>query len=875
MLLLQIVRLRLRTLLSRGSADRELDEELAYHLHRLIEQNLAAGMSQDEARLAARRLMAGMEQRKEECRDWRGLRWLQDLGQDTAYGIRTLSKTPAFTLVAALVLALAIGVNTAVFTVVNGVLLRPLPFQQADRLVLVSSVPKSLIFDPGPIMVDRDYAEFRQHNHSFESIAALGNASGMKMTLTRHGEPAVVSASVVGPDFLRVLKVDPALGRGFLPNEHGQEVLLSNRMWRERFAADASAIGKAVTLEGVSYNVVGVMPSTFSFQNADLWVRDEMRGDAHNIFFLPVVGRLRPGVSPQQAQAELTTFTASLPPNSEFGRSGMVNRIIPLRDLFVANVRKLLLIFSGAAGFVFLIACANFANLLLIRGAGRQPEIAVRAALGASRWRLVRQLMAESTLLSLMGSVVGVALSVAGVRALVALIPPENIPPGSGTHVDVWVLLFAISLAVVTGVVFGLAPAIQSTRRELREGINEGGRSVLVKHERLRGALVIAEIALALVLLTGAGLLVRSFLQMRSVDTGFRADNLTVSTVDFPRSRYTSTTQLQEFDQRVLKDLAALPGAESVAAVSFLPFGHGVMGDFQVEDGRHLPDDFRVDKPEVSSAYFRTMGIRIVSGRGFTGHDVSGAPGVAVVSESVARLLWPNGNAVGKRISMDDHPKAGDWLAIVGVAADVRQEGITDKQGAVIYQPYQQITMPGFIQSMSFVVKSKSPQTAATGMRAVIRRMDGDLPTESVTTMQSIVAASMTGTKSQTRLLAIFSVVALVLAAIGVYGVLACSVAERTHEIGIRMAVGAERTDIVWMVMRRSLVLTGGGVFLGALGALGVTRVLMKFLFEVTPTDPVTFGAVTGILIAVALIAAWIPARRAAAVYPLEALRHS
>jgi predicted permease len=436
------------------------------------------------------------------------------------------------------------------------------------------------------------------------------------------------------------------------------------------------------------------------------------------------------------------------------------------------------------------------------------------------------------------------------------------------------VILFALGLALTTGLVVGLAPALQATRRELREGVSEGGRSVLARRERLRGALVTIEIALALMLLTGAGLLVKSFLQMRGLNPGFRTTNLAVATVDLPRARYQTAAQMRAFDQRVLTALVLLPGVKSAAAVSFLPFGYGVAGDFQIEDGRHLPEDYRVDKPEISSGYFGTMGIRIVKGRGFSERDDAVSPGVVVISESVARRLWPAGDAVGKRISMEDHPKAGDWLTIVGIASDVRQEGMGDRTGAVVYQPYQQIKMPGFINHMSFIVESDSPATAATGMRSAIRGIDQDLPTESITSMGRIVGDAMTGTRSQARLLTIFSIVALLLAAIGIYGVLACSVAERTHEIGIRMAVGAGRNDIVWMVVGRTLVLTGGGVVIGLLGALALTRVLRRMLFEVTPSDPLTFFAVTTTLITVALLAALVPARRAAGVYPLEALRH-
>ena len=870
------VPLRLRSLFRRHETEQDLEDELQFHLAQKVAQEIAAGKTPADARYSALRAMEGMEQRKEEIRDLRQVRWLQDLAQDLGYSLRTLSKAPGFTAVSAIVLALGIGANTAVFTVVNSILLRPLPYTEPDRLFLISNVPKALFFDPGPTMVDRDYLSFRQHNHSFESLATLGSAAGKKITLNGRGNPIVLTASQVGPDFLRVLRVSPAIGRGFLAEGKVDPdvVLLSHQLWISRFGGDPKAIGRILTLDGVSYTIVGVMPDWFTFQNADLWIRDEIRLNPHNIHLLPVLGRLKPGVSPEQAQAELLTFAAALSHDHGLTRNGFTTHVLPLKELFVAGTRKLLLIFAGAVAFVFLIACANFANLLLIRGAGRQPELAVRAALGASRWRLIRQLMAESTLLSLAGAFLGLLLSVASVHALSALLPLENIPARNEIHLDMRVLAFTFGLSLVTGLIFGLAPALRATRRELREGVSEGGRNLLIRSDRLRIALVTTEIALALVLLTGAGLLVRSFLKLHAVDPGFRSSNLVTATFDLPRVRYQTAAQMRAFDERILSLLLSLPGTKSVAAVSFLPFGFGVRGDFQLEGSSHLPADYKVDKPAISSGYLRTMGIRLMSGREFTEHDTLSSPGVVVISESVSHRLWPAGDAIGKRISMEDHPKPEDWLTIVGVAGDVRQQDLTDKQAAVIYQPYQQMRQPGFLEHMSFVARSENPRATAASIPAIVQQVDRDLPTQSVTTMDAIVANSMTGARSQTRLLGMFSLAALLLAAIGIYGVLACSVAERTHEIGIRMALGAEQRDILWQVISRTLVLAGTGAVIGAVGALAVTHVLTRLLFEVTPTDPLTFLLVTAILVAVALLSAWAPAKRAASVHPLVALRH-
>lgn len=871
---LYTIPLRLRSLFRRKRIEDELEEELQFHLAQRTETEIAQGKDAEEARYTALRAMEGIAQRKEECRDARRVRWLEDLLRDAKYAIRTLRKSPGFTAIATLVLALGIGANTAVFTIVNKVLLQPAPFPNPERLFLVSNKPRNLIFNLGPVMLDSDYLDFRRHNRSFEYLTTI---TAKKMTLTGSGDPVVLTAGETGADFLRVLGVHPSIGRDFLPD--GQEetnvIILGNPIWKSRFDSNPNIIGTSITLDGLLYRVVGVMPPNFRFQHADLWMCREITLNPHNTFLLPVIGRLRLNVSPQQAEAELLTFAANHPGDPKAHWNGFITEILPLKELFVAHIRKLLLIFTGAVAFVFLIACANFANLLLIRNAGRQPEIAVRAALGAGRWRLVRQMMAENMLLSLLGALMGVLLSVVGVRALLALLPPESIPFAETIGLDGWVLGFTLGLSLITGIVFGLAPAMQATRRELREGINEGGRSILRRREQTRSVLVAAEIALALVLLTGAGLLLKSFIKMQTLDRGFRSAGIITATVDLPKSRYRTALQMRLLDQQVLSSLSLLPGAKSVASVSYLPFGWGVRGDFQLEDGRQIQHGFYVDKPVVSAGYFRTMDIRLISGRDFTEHDSAGAPGVVIISQSVARRLWPDGDAVGKRISMADHPKPNDWLTIVGVVDDVRQGILTDSPSTTIYLPYLQVNEPGFLKHMSFVVQKSNRSTAmASAIQAVIRDADPSLPTQSILSMDAIMAESMSEPRSQTRLLGIFSILALLLAAIGIYGVLACSVVERTHEIGVRMAVGAAQSDVIRMVLHRTIMLAAGGVFIGVIGALMITRVLEKFLFDVKSTDPATFMAVTAILIGVALLAAWIPAYRASRISPSDALRH-
>jgi predicted permease len=797
---------------------------------------------------------------------------MRNLMQDIRYAARMLRRNPGFTAVAVLALALGIGANTAMFTMVNGVLLRPMPFAEPDRLFLVSYPLQHGPFDFGPALSDGDYLEFRRHDQSFEGIASFGQNS---VSLTGAGDPVLLSAATVTPDFFQVLRVNPAIGRRFLAQEDqpGRDhvVLLNDKLWRNRFGADRGIVGRSIKLDGIDHTVIGVMATRFNFpHDAEVWMPLNIHVDPHNSFMRPVIGRLKPGVSPRQAQAELETF-AFLAPGEH--RRDRLAQILPLKELLVRNVRESLLIFAGAVGFILLIACANVANLLLARAAGRQQEMAVRTALGAGRWRLMRQLLTESTLVSLAGGATGLLLALWGVPALLALAPEGQIPRIELVRIDGWVLAFTFGVSALTGIVFGLAPAFQATRRELRESLSLGGRTLTGSHEGLRSALVIAEIALALVLLTGAGLMLKSFLRLRAVDPGFRPENVLTMTVELPDAVYQAPLQMQAFHQRMLARLSNLPGVLVAGAVNSSPLGGNLTrGDFQLEGGRH---GYTVDKPCVSPAYFRTMGIRLLSGRDFTERDNATAPGVVIVSQSVARRLWPGEDAIGKRVSEEDHPKPEDWLTIVGVVDDIRQTGLAKGPDPALYYPYLQVNRSFWLSRMSFAVRTaSSPLRLATAMRAALREVDRDLPVERLATMQDLILADAAEPRFQTRLFGAFSLLALTLSAVGIYGVLAYSVTQRTHEIGIRMALGAERRDVVDMVLRRTLILAAAGVLLGTAGALAVTRVLARFLFEVRPTDPATFAAVAALLGCVALFAGLVPARRASRVDPAEALRY-
>ena len=862
--------------LFRGEAlGRALDEEMQFHLEARIRENLLAGMNPQEAERDACRRFGNRTLARERTRELEIVVGLETIGQDLRYALRSLRKSPGFTATAVLALALGIGANTAVFTVVNGVLLRPLPFAQPERLTLISYRPTRGPFQYQPTMADAHYVAFRRQNQAYEHTATFAAET---MTLTGAGDPVRLQAAAVTADFFPVLRVNASLGRAFLPGEDekgsDQVALLSDSLWRSRFVADPNVLGKIITVDGAPRKVVGVMPAGFAFpHDAALWTPLDPRPDGHNSFSRPVIGRLKPGVTLHQARAEFDAWVRGLPAEPGRNRDAMLAETLPLNDLLVGGIRRSLLIFAGAVAFVLLIACANVANLLLMRAASRQQEIAVRGALGASRGRLIRQLLTESLLVSLAGGTAGLMLAGLGVRLLLSMAPAGRIPRLEEIHIDGWVLAFTLGIAALTGIVFGLVPAFQATRNSLRGGLSAAGRTNTARSEGLRGALVVLEIAMALILLTGAGLMLKSFARMRSVNPGFRAENVLTMTVDLPESVYRTGADLKSFHARTLEKLAGLPGVMAAGAVNWMPFaGALMMGTFQIE-GQPLSHGF-ADKPAVSPGYFRAIGIPLLRGRYFSDRDSAAAPGVAIVSQSVAARLWPGEDAVGKRISMEDHPKPGDWLTIVGVVDDIRQSDLKVKPSATVYQPYTQVPRPPFLNHMSFLVRTaSSPQSLAPAMRAVLKEVDKDQPLESTATLEDVVGATIAEPRFQGRLLALFSGLALALSVIGVYGVLAYSVAARTHEIGIRMALGAEKRTVLAMVLRRTLGLAAAGVVLGTASALAVTGVLRMFLFEVKPTDPSTFAVVAVLLSAAALLAGLLPARRAAQVDPAITLR--
>jgi putative ABC transport system permease protein len=864
---------------SRRQREDDLRAEIEAHLRMAIADRVARGQSREDAERAARREFGNVPHISEVTREMWGGMWLDRLARDLSYGARGLRRAPGFAAVAVLTLALGVGANAAVFTVVNGVLLRPLPFDRPHELMLISYEETDSVFERPPSMYEGMFVEFRDHNRTFERVASFNRA---QISLTGAGEPVRLPAALVTADFMAVLGVDAALGRTFATGEdipgNEQVVVLGDRVWRERFFADAGVVGRAVTLNGQPYTVIGVMPPGFAFPyDARLWVPMVIRLAPNVSFVRPVVGRLEAGATREQAALELVRIAASEGWGLGPGRE-MSARVVPLKDLLTSDVERSLLIFSGAVAFVLLIACANVANLLLVRAAGRRHEIVLRAALGASRARIVRQLLTESVLVALLGGVAGILLSFWGVRVLLAIAPAGRIPRVDEIQVDGTVLAVSLVATLLAGMAFGLAPALAVTRRRLSEGLGEGGRALGGGDDHLRRSLVVAEIALSIVLLTGAGLLLRSFSMMREVDPGFRPEHVVAMTLDLPETDYPGAPEMQAFHGALLERLTRIPSVEQAGAVNWAPLtGNLLMGDIYIEESGQAPrGQGFVDKMITTPGYFRAMGIELVHGRGFTAQDDGSAPGAVVISRSVATRFWPpNGaDAIGKRLTGRDEPKPEDWLTIVGVVDDVAQTGLTRGRQPAMYAPVLQTQRTFFLNSMTFVVRTqRAPQEVMRAMRAMVGELDPDLPVSALTTMDDLVSRTVSEPRFESRLLSAFSLIALFLAAIGTYGVLAYDVASRTREIGLRVALGATTGDVVTMVLRRAASVAVPGILLGIMGALALTRVLASSLFEVTPTDPLTFAAVSATLLAVALVAAVVPTRRATKVNPLRALR--
>lgn len=879
-----LIRMRLRSLLRRGRVEQELNRELGFPLEQQIEENLAAGMAPAEARFAALRRLGGVEQIKEECRDMRRTDYIENLGQDLRYALRALRKSPGFAAVILLTLALSIGANSAIFSVIDGVLLKPLPYPEQNRIVRVfftgRTFPK---FPLNPF----DFRDFRARSRSFDALAAFTRAD---LQLSGSGQPAKLNAFRVTAGYFRVLGLGPERGREF--DEHdeipgnGRLVILGDRMWRTQFTATPDIIGKNITLDSQPFTVVGVMPPGAEHpgndfhplgygDTVDAWWPFTFEGNPNDrgSHYMEGIGRLKAGVKPERAQAEMNGLLAQV--KREHGDQGSDWQImlIPLYQEIAGSSERLLLVLLGAVGVVLLIACVNAANLLLARAAARQRELAVRSALGAPRSRLIRQMLTESLLISLLGGSLGVAVAMGGVRALISLLPAD-FPRVDAIHVNAQVLAFTLLVAIAAGFLFGFVPALQVSRTDLRQGLREGGRSSTGsgRHTRLRSVLVVAEASLACVLLIGAGLMLRSLANLLRMDPGFRPEHVLTASIPLPEADYKTGEAVSRFCDQLVTNLSNIPGVRRAGAGSDLPWtGYDENTGFDIEGKKPPPNQgFHARYHYATPDYFRALGIPLVHGRFFTEADNKDAPLALIVNQAMAGRYWPHENAVGQRITFSDTPKEGDWLRIVGVVGDVKDKPNSSGAESAFWMAYLQRSN----SNLSIVVRADSdPRQVLAAVRREVSRLDPSLALGDVRLMDQITDASISAPRFAFFLVGLFAALAMVLAAIGTYGVISYSVNQRTHEFGLRMALGATPWGVQRLVILQGIKLALAGVALGVVAALVLARVLRSLIYEVSAADPLTFTMVSMIVIIVALLACYLPARRATKADPTVALR--
>ena len=873
----------LRSLFRKEQVDRDLGEELRAYQEMAAEEKMKDGMSRKEALRAFRLERGSLEVSKEIVRSggWESI--VQTLWQDLRFGLRMLRKSPGFTAVALLTLAIGIGANTAIFSVVYGVLIQPLPFRDASGLVLLNETTPMV----GKVSVSYpNFLDWRSQSKTFSRMAAVCEAG---FNLAGVSQPESIGGEAVSANFLSILGMRPFLGRDFEASEDkagaAPVVLLSYALWQSHLGADPSAIGRTIMLDGTGYTIIGVLPPNFRWTGqADVlepigsWLGrnpDAMkRGDRGD---MPVLGRLAPASRFAQARSEMEGIAARLSKeypasNDQFGVA-----LTPLRDAFVGDTRMAILSLFGAVLCVLLIACANVANLLLVRGAGRTREIALRLAFGATRKRIISQMLTESLVLAVLGGVLGVALAFAGTQAITQLMP-QGLFMGAKVNLNPAVLAFAGILIVLAAFVSGLAPAARSTKPDMQRHLKEGsaGTGTSSAESRLRASFIVAEIALSLILLAGAGLMMKSLHLLLSVSPGFQVDRVLTMEMDLRTAQYNKDDAIRNFWQNVLDHVRTLPGAQSAALGTEIPLtGSHSRIDITIE-GMPLPKPGSFPHPDthaVSDGYASTLGVPLLRGRRFTETDNENGSRVAMVNAMLAREYFPNGDAVGKRFIFGhpDPAKQPQWLTIVGVLGDTRMYGLAQPARLEVYVPFRQAPN----SHMNLLVKSAvDPAAMTSAIRAQIASIDKDEPIFAITTMSQLVSDSVTTRRFTLILLGLFSGLALILAAIGIYGVISYSVAQRTRDIGIRMALGASRTDVLRDVIGLGARLTGVGLLLGLIGALAATRVLSSLLFGVRSTDALTFTAASLVLLVVSLFASYLPARRAMRVDPIVALRY-
>jgi putative ABC transport system permease protein len=799
--------------------------------------------------------------------------------QDLRYGARMLLKQPGFTLIAVVTLALGIGANTAIFSVVNGVLFRALPYADADRLYWVTIDRQDL--GNRFTLSNADFLVVKQHNQSFENLAAV---QGERMNLTGGREPERIAALRVSAEFFSALGARAELGRTFLPEEDqpGKPLVavVSHSLWQRHLNSDPEPGGRTISLNDKLYTVIGVMPPDFRFVRAvDVWpILQVTTPKRRGPFTMRLVAKLKPGIDNGQLSAELSAWQDEAErewPEPQNALTRWTYAAEPLKEVITGNLRPVLLVLLAAVGCVLLIATANVANLLLARASTREREMAIRSAMGASRFRLLRQLLTESVLLAAAGGALGLLLASYGLELLLKL-EGGSLPRVNEIGIDKGVLVFTSCVSLLSGILFGLAPALQVSRTNLNESLKEGGRSSTETRgrKRLRGLLVVSQTALALVLLAGAGLMIKSFMRLQQVNPGFNPEGLLTLQVLPPPMRYGEAQKQIAFHRELLDRVRSLPGVQSAGTSSDVPPQNVSDVDMFEVAGQPVPPGQNHPLAEriiLSTDYFSAMGIPLLSGRDFERTDDTDAPPVAIINQTMAQRYFSAGEAVGGRIHFGDFGPDAAWITIVGVVGDVKNNGLSAEDGLTIYQPFEQgPTVPISI----FLRSSSHPEPLIAGVRDVVQALDKDLPIANIKTGDQLLYDAVGQPRFHTFLIALFAAVAMLLAAVGIYGVISYSVAQRTHEIGIRLAVGARPQDVLLLVIRQGMIMTSIGTAIGLFAAFGLTRLMTSLLFRVSATDPITFAGVATLLVAVALVACWIPARRATKVDPIVALRY-
>jgi putative ABC transport system permease protein len=867
-----------RNLFHKNRVDQEFSEELQVYLDMLTEAKLRQGLSPRDARRSALVEVGGVEQVEERVREIRMGQFIETVWRDVRTGVRALVHSPVFTIATVLSLALGIGANTAIFSVVNGLLLRPLPYPESEQIVHVWHTPPQQSF-PGLdtfSVSPANYLDWKAQSSSFEQMAVYTDT---RFSLSTSNDPLPLIGAVVSSDFFSVLRSNAMQGRTFTPDEEqpgrDQVVVLGHGLWQRAFGANPNIVGQTLTINSRSFTVVGIMPAGFEFpREAELWVplawednERRVRSD-HNYL---VLARLKQNVSLEQAKTEMNTISSRLEQQYPEENAGWGAVVIPLRDDHVGDIRLALLVLFCAVGFVLLIACANVANLMLARGANRQREMAVRIALGAGRARLVRQLLTESVLLAVTGGLLGLLLAIWGSRMLVQL---GGLPNADDIGIDTWALGFTLLVSFAAGIIIGIVPALQFTKTSISETLKQGsgrtGGSPIRQHTRK--ALVISEVALSLVLLIGAGLMIRSFWKLQNVNPGFDTSNAMTMSIVLNWIRYSEPHQRLAFFDRAIEQIRAVPGVVSVGTTTKIPLtGGGSTQPFSIE-GR--PTGAIAEQPMaltryISPDYFYAIGVPLRQGRFFSDGDRDNSVPVIIISEAMARRFWPGENPVGKRLTPTFHSEQGA-REIVGVVGDVKATGLDADLPAMMYMPFKQAPLP----FMSFVVRTTAnPESLIQPVSKAIYSIDKEQALTNVETLDQVLAESLSTRRFNMTLLLTFAGVALILAAVGVYGVMNYTVTLRKRELGIRMALGAKTTDVLRLVLRQGLTLTLIGVAAGLISAYGLTRLMASLLYGVTATDYLTFGSVSVMLIAVGLAASYVPARRATKVNPTIALR--